>query len=1090
MQDISVTGESMTGGVGTTFYRAPEQETQEIIQRTGRNSSYTVKADIFSFGIILFEMFHPPFKTYMERAGTLSILRGDHSTQKGGRKLLTNNGAKDLPDQAVSRLPDKFVKSVPQNAQRLTLLCLDREPNNRPSAKDILAGELLPRKIELEQKYLEEALEILTSSQSESNVQILNALFAKPVNDIVDMTFDTDIAVKANSIGQNNSGRRQLTPSQVLMNALLSIRAGAVDAIVLGSLAMSASPTLAATAALKRAALTGKLGKGGRGLQKRATQRVAGVLAMRAATSAALSGEVYGVHGADPSVVENLCDSLRQIFRNHGAVHLKTPLLRPRRTATAQLVVAGPVELLNSRGVVLTLPQDLTAALARSVGRGGAATANLKRFDIDRVYQKSGAGGHPRENMEASFDIIQEDHRRAVEIQAETMLVVQQVISLLRSDKHTNLPFDAELPLWFLRIGHTRFADSILDLCGVPPKESIRKYVFDLISHYLAPSPYVLGTYGKGTAKTRAAKSQEDIVKNLEHAVSEHGLPEQAVTKIQVLFAEAPMSIHAGESIAYLRRVLSRLRSTSRTEVPDAKRLKRFEDSARNLKALSDLIDLIELHLQPYFSRSMATEARCCRPLFLSIDLGLRQPRRTYHGGVIFQAIVLQDTFFENPKENDFSSSRGTKVATGGEFSELVRKNRPPGNFATTFPNHYTASPIPFCFGVEFSVGKLVEKIYESATVTSHVDGSSDVSSICEISQMRKLLGHPLNNADSVDVVVASAQGMDSSYLRERFDIASRLWTEGVAAEYLAQSGVMLSLLKRIRDRDDYLEPATTTTSDWSLLELYGVCALLKIRYVVIVQPHLLREKNSVRLIRVVGDTAGNSSSVSSESFVSLDNLAGSILDGLRTEATAAVDFDHNQNVPATQATASNSKAARVRVNCILIESDVYYGGDHDVSKSETPHWKPVMKTIKKVEFQAENFLFSMGEQHQESGMDGVPVFAVSDASFWALRDFGTALMRLESKEESATGAYLETAEKYPKYKRSLKTLADSIDHYMRKAKLWTTNNNSNRDGTSSSTSSLLTALLYSKNDDRFDVITLNLQSHSRKLGGHSSRRK
>ena len=1057
MQGISVTGESMTGGVGTTFYRAPEQETQEIIQRTGRNSSYTVKADIFSFGVILFEMFHPPFKTYMERAGTLSILREDHSTQKGGRELLTNSGAKDLSDQAVSRLPDKFVESVARNAQRLTLLCLDREPNNRPSAKDILAGELLPRKIELEQKYLEEALEVLTSSQSESNMQILNALFAsesaKPVGDIVDITFDTDFAVKANIIGKINSGRRQLTPSESLVKTLFSVRPSAVDPLLLCSLALRASPTMAATEALKGFALTGKLG-------------VAGALAMRAATSAALSGEVYGVHGADPSVGENLCDSLRQIFRNHGAVHLKTPLLRPRRSATAQLVVAGPVELLNSRGVVLTLPQDLTAALARSVGRGGAGTANLKRFDIDRVYQESGASGQLRENMEASFDIIQEDHRGAVEIQAETMLVVQQVISLLRSDKHTNLPFDAELPLWFLRIGHTRFADSILDLCGVPQKESIRKYVFNLISHYLAPSPYVLGTYGKGTPKTRAAKSQEDIVKKLEHAVSEHGLPEQAVTKIQVLFAEAPMSMYARESIAYLKRVLPRLRSTSRTEVPDAKRLKRFEDSERNLKALSDLIDLIELHLQPYFSRNKAREARCCRPLFLSIDLGLRQPRRTYHGGVIFQAIVLQDTFFENPRENDFSSLRATTVATGGEFSELVRKNRPPGNFARSFPKHYTASPIPFCFGVEFSVGKLVKKIYESATVTSHADGSIDVS-FCEIPQMRKLLGHPWNNANSVDVVVASAQGMDSSFLRERFDIASRLWTEGVAAEYLAQSGVMLSLLKRILDRDDYLEPATNTTSDGSLHELYGVCALLKIRYVVIVQPHLLREKNSVSLIPVVGDTTGNSSSVSSESFVSLDNLAGSILDGLRTEVTAVVDSDHNQNVQATQATASNSKAARVRVNCIPIESDVYYGGDHDVSKSETPHWG------KKVEFQAENFLFSMREQHQESGMDGVPVFAVSDASFRALRDFGTAFMMLESQEERATGAYLETAEKYPKYKRSLKTLADSIDHYMRKAKLWTTNNNSSRDGTSSSTSSLLTALLYSKNDDRFDVIML-----------------
>ena len=54
----------MTGGVGTTFYRAPEQESAQS-NRLGRRGDglYNVQADIFSFGIILFEMFYPPFET-------------------------------------------------------------------------------------------------------------------------------------------------------------------------------------------------------------------------------------------------------------------------------------------------------------------------------------------------------------------------------------------------------------------------------------------------------------------------------------------------------------------------------------------------------------------------------------------------------------------------------------------------------------------------------------------------------------------------------------------------------------------------------------------------------------------------------------------------------------------------------------------------------------------------------------------------------------------------------------------------------------------------------------------------------------------
>jgi len=45
-------GESMTGGVGTTFYRAPEQEGKVSATSKKGDSSYTVQADIFSFGYV------------------------------------------------------------------------------------------------------------------------------------------------------------------------------------------------------------------------------------------------------------------------------------------------------------------------------------------------------------------------------------------------------------------------------------------------------------------------------------------------------------------------------------------------------------------------------------------------------------------------------------------------------------------------------------------------------------------------------------------------------------------------------------------------------------------------------------------------------------------------------------------------------------------------------------------------------------------------------------------------------------------------------------------------------------------------------
>jgi hypothetical protein len=272
-------------------------------------------------------------------------------------------------------------------------------------------SQLLPRKMELEQKYLEEALLLLTSSQvsaclcswlrsvvldhrvmdliiitlidhlahcscaplqSESRLQILSALFSQPVSDIVDMTYDTDVAVEARSSDQ--SGKGQL--SDALLHAISSIRAGSCDAATLKSLAMSAASMLSATASLYRSRQAGRLGKGGKGMLKRATQRTAGVLAMRASLSTAVTGAYDGVLGVDPTVLSNICERMKQVFELHGAVPLHSPLLRPKSVAVKAQGSGsgpgsgpgqgpGPAEVINPRGVILTLPEDLTASFGR-----------------------------------------------------------------------------------------------------------------------------------------------------------------------------------------------------------------------------------------------------------------------------------------------------------------------------------------------------------------------------------------------------------------------------------------------------------------------------------------------------------------------------------------------------------------------------------------------------------------------------------------------------------------------------------------------------------------------------------------------------
>ncbi|XP_061750848.1 eukaryotic translation initiation factor 2-alpha kinase 3 [Nerophis ophidion] len=95
-----------TGQVGTKLYMSPEQLS---------GHSYSHKVDIYSLGLILFELLHP-FRTQMERVRTLTEVR-------------------------ALRFPDTFSKN---NVQELSMVrsMLSRSPGERPEAADITGTPL------------------------------------------------------------------------------------------------------------------------------------------------------------------------------------------------------------------------------------------------------------------------------------------------------------------------------------------------------------------------------------------------------------------------------------------------------------------------------------------------------------------------------------------------------------------------------------------------------------------------------------------------------------------------------------------------------------------------------------------------------------------------------------------------------------------------------------------------------------------------------------------------------------------------------------------------------------------------------------
>ncbi|CAH1269228.1 EIF2AK1 [Branchiostoma lanceolatum] len=114
MPDVATGETTHTSGVGTCTYASPEQL---------KGTTYNSKSDMYSMGVILFELFHP-FGTEMERAKSIQDVRE-------GRVL-----------------PPVLVERWPRQCDFMQLLTSD-DPKYRPSAKDILNSNLFHSKDEV-----------------------------------------------------------------------------------------------------------------------------------------------------------------------------------------------------------------------------------------------------------------------------------------------------------------------------------------------------------------------------------------------------------------------------------------------------------------------------------------------------------------------------------------------------------------------------------------------------------------------------------------------------------------------------------------------------------------------------------------------------------------------------------------------------------------------------------------------------------------------------------------------------------------------------------------------------------------------------
>ncbi|KAH3854167.1 hypothetical protein DPMN_096706, partial [Dreissena polymorpha] len=153
---------NLTGRVGTALYVSPEMMMQHS------KVTYSQKVDIYSLGIIFFEMCYKPLDTNMERVKVLGHLR-----------------TKDVI------FPEDFDTVGKQ--LKIVQWLLNHDPNERPTSKELLQSEYMPPP-QMEEEELNEVLRsTISDPQSKSYHRMMNVLFSQTVSLADDHVYDSDL---------------------------------------------------------------------------------------------------------------------------------------------------------------------------------------------------------------------------------------------------------------------------------------------------------------------------------------------------------------------------------------------------------------------------------------------------------------------------------------------------------------------------------------------------------------------------------------------------------------------------------------------------------------------------------------------------------------------------------------------------------------------------------------------------------------------------------------------------------------------------------------------------------------------------------
>uniref|UniRef100_A0A8C9MBY1 eIF-2-alpha kinase GCN2 n=1 Tax=Panthera tigris altaica TaxID=74533 RepID=A0A8C9MBY1_PANTA len=154
----------LTGMVGTALYVSPE------VQGSTR-PTYNQKVDLFSLGIIFFEMSYHPMVTASERIFVLNQLR----------------------DPTSPKFPEDFDDGENTKQKSVISWLLNHDPAKRPTATELLKSELLPPP-QMEESELHEVLHhTLANVDGKAYRTMMAQIFSQRISPAIDYTYDSNM---------------------------------------------------------------------------------------------------------------------------------------------------------------------------------------------------------------------------------------------------------------------------------------------------------------------------------------------------------------------------------------------------------------------------------------------------------------------------------------------------------------------------------------------------------------------------------------------------------------------------------------------------------------------------------------------------------------------------------------------------------------------------------------------------------------------------------------------------------------------------------------------------------------------------------